>query len=179
VKALASRPAAVGSKPGIVRGRGFAQHRYVHGTFPGVGAAWAAWVCDVEVDTASGAVRVLKVTVGYDCGLMVNPAGVHHQIHGNVIQSVSRVLKECVAFDRNGVKSREWGAYPIIPFSEIPEIDVLVMPAHDHPPLGVGESASVPSAAAIANAIFDATGVRLREVPFTPARMRAGLAAKA
>jgi nicotinate dehydrogenase subunit B len=104
---------------------------------------------------------------------------VYHQIHGNVIQSVSRVLKECVTFDHRGVTSREWGGYPIIPFSEIPEIDVLVMPADDHPPLGVGESASVPSAAAIANAIFSATGVRLREVPFTPARLRAALAAKA
>jgi nicotinate dehydrogenase subunit B len=189
VKALASRagwragvspqPQAAGGKSGVVRGRGFAQHQYVHGTFPGVGSAWAAWVCDVEVDTASGVVRVLKVTVGYDCGLMVNPAGVYHQIHGNVIQSVSRVLKECVTFDHRGVTSREWGGYPIIPFSEIPEIDVLVMPADDHPPLGVGESASVPSAAAIANAIFSATGVRLREVPFTPARLRAALAAKA
>jgi nicotinate dehydrogenase subunit B len=164
---------------GVVRGRGFAQHQYVHGTFPGVGAAWCAWVCDVEVDLQSGNVRVTKVWVGYDCGLMVNPAGVHHQIHGNVIQSVSRTLKESVRFDERGVVSREWGSYPILSFLEVPEIDVLVMPAEDRPPLGVGESASVPSAAAIANAIFNATGVRLREAPFTPERVRAGLAAQA
>jgi CO/xanthine dehydrogenase Mo-binding subunit len=189
VDALAQRagwtkgPAARGARTlptaGVVRGRGFAQHQYVHGTFPGVGAAWCAWVCDVEVDVGTGKVRVVKVWVGYDCGLMINPAGVHHQIHGNVIQSVSRVLKEQVRFDRQGVVSREWGSYPILSFLEVPAIDVLVMPAADHPPLGVGESASVPSAAAIANAIFDATGVRLREVPFTPDRIKAGLAARA
>jgi nicotinate dehydrogenase subunit B len=189
VKALAERaawlerpaPAPGARSPaasGVLRGRGFAQHRYVHGTFPGVGAAWCAWICDVEVDAATGEVRVAKVWVGYDCGLMINPAGVHHQIHGNVIQSVSRALKEQVSFDRQGVVSREWGSYPILSFLEVPEIDVLVMPAEDHPPLGVGESASVPSAAAIANAIFDATGVRMREAPFTPARLKAGLAAR-
>jgi CO/xanthine dehydrogenase Mo-binding subunit len=191
VKALAQRagwvegasphPAVAQALPasGVLRGRGFAQHQYVHGSFPGTGAAWCAWVCDVEVDVETGKVRVTKVWVGYDCGLMINPAGVHHQIHGNVIQSVSRVLKERVAFDRNGVTSREWGAYPILSFLEVPEIDVLVMPAEDHPPLGVGESASVPSAAAVANAIFHATGVRLREAPFTPERVRAALAARA
>jgi nicotinate dehydrogenase subunit B len=102
--------------------------------------------------------------VGLDC-----------QIHGNVIQSTSRVLMEEVSFDRNAVTSREWGAYPIITFPDIPRIDVLMLPRQDQPPLGVGESASVPSAAAIANAIFDATGVRFRELPFTPERILAGL----
>jgi nicotinate dehydrogenase subunit B len=82
---------------------------------------------------------------------------------------------EEVSFDRNSVTSREWGAYPIIKFPEIPRIDVLMLPRQDQPPLGVGESASVPSAAAIANAIFDATGVRFRELPFTPERILAGL----
>src|SRR5713226_5651563 len=106
---------------------------------------------------------------------MINPDGVRHQIHGNVIQSTSRVLMEQVSFDRNAVTSREWGAYPIITFPDIPRIDVLMLPRQDQPPLGVGESASVPSAAAIANAIFDATGVRFRELPFTPERILAGL----
>ena len=106
---------------------------------------------------------------------MINPDGVRHQIHGNVIQSTSRALMEQVSFDRNTVTSREWGAYPIIKFPDIPEIDVLMLPRQDQPPLGVGESASVPSAAAIANAIFDATGVRFREPPFTPERILAGL----
>lgn len=159
------------ARPHIRLGRGFAQHQYVHGTFPGVGSAYCAWVCEVEVDTRTGAVRVAKVWVGYDCGMVINPAGVRHQIHGNVIQSVSRALMEQVAFDANGVVSREWGSYPIARFGDVPEIDVLIMPAQDRPPLGAGESASVPSAAAIANAIFDATGARLRQAPFDPARV--------
>ena len=106
---------------------------------------------------------------------MINPDGVRHQIHGNVIQSTSRALMEEVSFDRNSVTAREWGAYPIIKFPDVPKIDVLMLPRQDQPPLGVGESASVPSAAAIANAIFDATGVRFRELPFTPERILRGL----
>ncbi|WP_425570279.1 molybdopterin cofactor-binding domain-containing protein [Pigmentiphaga soli] len=161
----------------LLRGRGFAQHQYVHGSYPGTGAAWCAWACEVEVDTETGKIAVRKVWVGYDCGQVINPDGVRHQIHGNVIQSCSRVLKERVLFDAQGVASVEWGAYPILSFTEIPEIDVLIMPANGNPPLGAGESASVPSAAAIANAVYDAAGIRLREVPFTPDRVLAALAA--
>src|SRR5437879_8768077 len=106
---------------------------------------------------------------------MINPEGVRHQIHGNVIQSTSRALMEEVSFDRNSVTAREWGAYPIIKFPDVPKIDVLMLPGQDQPPLGVGESATVPSAAAIADAIFDATGVRFRELPFTPERILRGL----
>ena len=124
---------------------------------------------------ATGDVSVTRVVAGQDSGLMINPDGVRHQIHGNVIQSTSRALMEEVSFDRNSVTSREWGAYPIITFPDIPKIDVLMLPRQDQPPLGVGESASVPSAAAIANAIFDATGVRFRELPFTPERILRGL----
>ncbi|MCL8382158.1 molybdopterin cofactor-binding domain-containing protein [Xanthobacter aminoxidans] len=163
----------------IVRGQGFAYALYVHSKFPGYGAAWSAWVADVEVNTATGDVAVKRVTVGQDSGLMINPAGIEHQIHGNVIQSTSRALKEQVTFDEQAVTSREWGAYPILTFPEVPVINVVLMPRPDDPPLGSGESASVPSAAAIANAIFDATGVRLREPPFTPDRVRAALAGEA
>jgi nicotinate dehydrogenase subunit B len=159
----------------IVRGRGFAYALYVHSKFPGFGAAWSAWIADVAVNKATGDVSVTRVVAGQDSGLMINPDGVRHQIHGNVIQSTSRALMEEVSFDRNAVTSREWGAYPIITFPNIPKIDVLMLPRQDQPPLGVGESASVPSAAAIANAIFDATGVRFRELPFTPERILAGL----
>ncbi len=162
---------------GVLKGRGFAYALYVHSKFPGYGAAWAAWVADVSVDPTTGEVAVTKVTVGHDAGLMINPAGVKHQIHGNVIQSTSRALKESVAFDAHGVTPTEWGGYPILTAPEVPEIDVVMVPRPDQPPLGVGESASAPSAAAIANAIFDATGVRLREPPFTPEKVRAGLAA--
>ena len=159
----------------IVRGRGFAYALYVHSKFPGYGAAWSAWIADVAVNKATGDVSVTRVVAGQDSGLMINPDGVRHQIHGNVIQSTSRALMEEVSFDRISVTAREWGAYPIIKFPEVPEIDVLMLPRQDQPPLGVGESASVPSAAAIANAIFDATGVRFRELPFTPERILRGL----
>jgi nicotinate dehydrogenase subunit B len=163
----------------VVRGRGFAYALYVHSKFPGYGAAWSAWIADVAVNKATGEVSVTRVVAGQDSGLMINPDGVRHQIHGNVIQSTSRALMEQVSFDRGTVTSREWGAYPIIKFPEVPKIDVLMLPRQDQPPLGVGESASVPSAAAIGNAIFDATGVRFREPPFTRERILAGLQGEA
>jgi nicotinate dehydrogenase subunit B len=183
VKAVAERaawtPRPVWKEPvaegDIVRGRGFAYALYVHSKFPGYGAAWSAWIADVAVNKATGDVSVIRVVAGQDSGLMINPDGVRHQIHGNVIQSTGRALMEEVSFDRASVTSREWGAYPIIKFPDIPNIDVLMLARQDQPPLGVGESASVPSAAAIANAIFDATGVRFRELPFTPERILAGL----
>ncbi|MBR0871994.1 molybdopterin-dependent oxidoreductase [Bradyrhizobium tropiciagri] len=159
----------------IVRGRGFAYALYVHSKFPGYGAAWSAWIADVAVNKATGDVSVTRVVAGQDSGLMINPEGVRHQIEGNVIQSTSRALMEEVSFERGAVTAREWGAYPIIKFPDLPKIDVLMLPRQDQPPLGVGESASVPSAAAIANAIYDATGVRFRELPFTPERILKGL----
>lgn len=159
----------------VVRGRGFAYALYVHGKFPGKPAAWSAWVADVAVNRTTGDVSVTRVVAGQDTGMMINPDGVRHQLQGNVIQSTSRTLMEEVSFDRAGVASREWGSYPIIRFPDLPKIDVLLLPRQNEEPLGAGESASVPSAAAIANAIFDATGVRFRELPFTPERILAGL----
>ncbi|MGI4857427.1 MAG: molybdopterin cofactor-binding domain-containing protein [Janthinobacterium lividum] len=161
----------------IVRGRGLSYARYVHSRFPGFGAAWAVWIVDIEVDRESGAIRVARVTLGQDTGTMINPDGVRHQIHGNVIQSLSRVLKESVRFTDGIVASREWGSYPILTFPEVPEIDVLLMPRQGEPPMGAGESASVPAPAAIANALFDATGVRFYAPPFTPETVRATLQA--
>ncbi|MBB1653456.1 molybdopterin cofactor-binding domain-containing protein [Delftia sp. UME58] len=163
----------------LVKGRGFAYARYYHSKFPGYGAAWATWICDVTVDRETGVIKVDKVFVAHDCGEMVNPAGVRHQVHGNIIQSTSRVLKEYVTFDSKGVTSLDWGGYPILRFDELPEIDVQLVERPGEDPMGAGESASVPSAAAVSNAVFDATGVRLREVPFTPARVLAALNAKA
>lgn len=161
---------------GLLYGRGVAYARYVHSKFPGFGAAWSAWVIDLVVDTETGKVKVERVVVGQDTGMMVNPDGVRHQLEGNVIQSLSRVFKEQVKFDEKGVVDHEWGAYPIINFTEIPPIEMVLMQRQSEPPMGAGESSSVPSAAAVANAIFDATGVRFREVPFTPQRVLAGLA---
>ncbi|OBY84641.1 molybdopterin cofactor-binding domain-containing protein [Delftia sp. JD2] len=163
----------------LVKGRGFAYARYYHSKFPGYGAAWATWICDVTVDRETGVIKVDKVFVAHDCGEMVNPAGVRHQVHGNIIQSTSRVLKEYVTFDNKGVTSLDWGGYPILRFDELPEIDVQLVERPGEDPMGAGESASVPSAAAVSNAVFDATGVRLREVPFTPARVLAALKAQA
>ncbi|MDS0792034.1 molybdopterin-dependent oxidoreductase [Burkholderia pseudomultivorans] len=159
----------------VVRGRGIAYARYVHSRFPGFGAAWSAWIVDVSVDRVSGELRVERVTVGQDTGTMINPDGVRHQIHGNVIQVLSRTLKERVRFADGKVASREWASYPILTFDEVPEVDVVLMPRQGEPPLGAGESASVPGPAALANALFDATGVRFYAPPFTPETIRAGL----
>lgn len=159
----------------VFRGQGFAYARYVHGPFPGTAAAWSAWVAEVEVNIRSGEVSVTRVVAGQDSGLVINPAGVTHQVHGNVVQSVSRTLMEEVPFQDNELVAREWGAYPILTFPDVPVVQVVMVPRPEEPPLGAGESASVPSAAAIANAIFDATGVRLRAPPFTPARVREAL----
>ncbi|CAN5673156.1 molybdopterin-dependent oxidoreductase [soil metagenome] len=186
----------------ILFGQGFAYARYVHSKWPGFGAAWAAWVADVEVNRKTGEVHVRRVVVGHDAGLTINPAGVEHQVHGNVIQTTSRALMEEVRFapqqhpsqqtPQHGselrvgerlpgvlpsgvVASREWGTYPILNFRQVPVIEVMQMARPGEPPLGAGESSSVPGTAAIANAIFDATGVRFRSPPFTPEVIRAGL----
>ncbi|ALS61784.1 xanthine dehydrogenase family protein molybdopterin-binding subunit [Pandoraea norimbergensis] len=159
-----------------VRGRGVAYARYVHSRFPGFGAAWSAWIADVLVDRVTGEVRVERVTVGQDTGTMINPDGVRHQLHGNVVQVLSRSLKERVRFVDGRVASREWGSYPILTFAELPALDVVLMPRQGEPPMGAGESASVPGPAALANAIYDATGVRIVVPPFTPETVRAALA---
>lgn len=155
----------------VVTGRGFAYARYFHSKFPGFGAAWAAWVCDLSVNRKTGQIKIDKIFVAHDCGRMINPAGVKHQVHGNIIQSTSRVLKEFVTFDGAGTTSLEWGGYPILRFDELPQVDIQLLDYPDEPPMGAGESASVPSAAAVGNALFDALGVRMREVPFTPERV--------
>ena len=161
----------------ILKGQGFAYARYIHSKFPGFGAAWAAWVADVEVNQRTGEVHVRRIVVGHDAGLMVNPAGVQHQVHGNVLQTTSRALKERVEVSpQTGVTlNREWGSYPILSFREVPVVEVMLMPRPGEAPLGAGESSSVPGTAAIANAIFDATGVRLRAPPFTPEVVREAL----
>ncbi len=168
-------PGSLGGEGALRYGRGMAYAVYVHGPFPGTAAAWSAWVTDVTVNAETGEVAVTRVVAGQDTGMMVNPAGVRQQIHGNVIQATSRALLEQVQFSTTAVTSKEWGGYPILAFPQVPAVEVVLMPRQDLPPLGAGESASIPSAAAIANAIFDATGVRLRELPFTPERVRAAL----
>lgn len=154
-----------------LHGRGFAWARYIHSQFPGFGAAWAAWVCDLRVNRKTGEIRLDKIFVCHDCGQMVNPDGVRHQVHGNIIQCASRVLKEFVTFDASGTTSLEWGSYPLLRFDELPDVEIALLDYPDEPAMGAGESASVPGAAAIANALFDATGLRFRAPPFTPERV--------
>lgn len=140
-------------------------------------SAYVALVVQVRVERRSGTVRVERAYVAHDCGLIVNPDGLRNQIEGNVIQAVSRALLEEVQFDRSGVKSVDWRGYPIMHFSDVPdEIGISLISRPDQPALGAGEPAGCPVFAAVANAIFDATGARLRSVPFTPARVRAALA---
>jgi len=170
-------PQQMGATGDVLHGRGVAYARYVHGQWPGVAAAWSAWIADVDVDRNTGEVHVKRVVVGQDAGLTINPAGVRHQVQGNVIQTTSRALRERVRIDpaTSVVSGREWGSYPILSFREVPVIEVVTMPRPGEPPLGVGESASVPGTAAIANAIFDATGIRFRQPPFTAEVVRAAL----
>ncbi len=154
---------------GIAEGRGLAFARYENDQ------AIVACVAFVTVDTASGAVRVKRVVVAHDCGLIINPDGVRNQIEGNVIQSLSRALKEEVQFDQMRVTSVDWETYPILKFSEVPEVEIVLIDRPDQPALGAGEPSQVTTAAAVANAIFDATGARVRQIPFTPERIKLAL----
>jgi nicotinate dehydrogenase subunit B len=141
-------------------GRGIAFVQY-EGT-----EAYVAAVVDVDVDQAQHRIRVTHVCVAHDCGLIINPDGLRNQIEGNVIQGISRTLKEQVTFDRSRVTSLNWRTYPILTFVEVPEsIDVELIDHPESPSVGAGEASTSPIPAAIANAVFDATGRRLRDVP--------------
>ena len=145
---------------GGTRGRGVAFVQY-DGT-----EAYVAAVVDIDVDQSQHKVHVTRVCVAHDCGLIVNPDGLRNQIEGNVIQGISRALKEQVTFDRSRVTSLNWRTYPILTFAEVPEsIDIELIDHPELPSVGAGEAATSPIAPAIANAIFDATGKRLRDVP--------------
>jgi CO/xanthine dehydrogenase Mo-binding subunit len=136
---------------------------------------YAAAVADVEVNKSTGSVLVKRITLAHDCGLMVNPDGVKNQVEGNIVQGVSRALLEEVRFNADGVTSLDWASYPILKFSQVPEVDTVLINRPDVEPLGAGELATVPVPAAIASAIFDAVGAKLREAPFTPNRVLAAM----
>lgn len=158
------------SNSSVAQGRGIALTRR--------SGAYVTAAVDIEVNKASGQIVVRRIVCAHDCGLIVNPDGVKNQIEGNVIQGVSRSLYEEVGFDANGVTSLDWASYPILKFTDLPELEVVLINRPEIAPLGAGEPATIPLAAAIGNAFFDATGVRLYEGPFTPKRVLAALQGK-
>jgi nicotinate dehydrogenase subunit B len=162
---------------GVLTGRGVALTEY--GVTPQTGTTWVAAVADVEVDPNNGRVRVPRIVVAHDCGLIVNPDGVRNQIEGNVLQGLSRALLEEVTWDASGVTSTDWRSYPILTFTDVPDVDVVLIDRPDVRSSGAGEAACIPLGAVISNAIFDATGVRMRRVPFTDDRVRAALSQRA
>ena len=133
---------------------------------------YIAAVAEVEVKRSTGDIRVTRFYVAHDCGQIINPDGIRNQIEGNVIQTVSRTLKEELKFNRSTVTSLDWVSYPILTFPEVPEIvmDLIDRPAEK--PWGVGEPSAAVVPSAISNAVFDATGARLRSVPYTPGKVR-------
>ena len=119
-----------------------------------------------------GAVRVSRFYVTHDCGQIINPDGLKNQIEGNVIQTVSRTLIEDLEFDRSAVTSVDWVTYPILTFPQVPDIVIELIDRPSEKPWGAGEPSTAVTPSAISNAIFDATGVRMRSVPFTPEKVK-------
>jgi nicotinate dehydrogenase subunit B len=158
-----------GAKAENGRGRGVAFSRYE------TVKAYVAMIVDVFVDRATGVVHVEKVTAAVDAGQTVNSDGLINQIEGGIIQGTSWTLKEQVKFDKERIQTRDWASYPILTFNEVPAVDVVVIDHPELPSLGAGEASQGPTPAAIANAIRHATGARLRDLPFTPDKVKAAL----
>ena len=149
------------------RGRGIAFARYKN-----LGC-YVAVIVEVE---AENEVRVKRAYAAVDAGQVINPDGIINQTEGGIIQTVSWTLKEQINFDRERVTTRTWDDYPILTFGESPAVDVVLVNRPDQPPLGAGEGAQGPTGAAVANAVFNALGVRLRDMPLTRDRLIAALA---
>jgi CO/xanthine dehydrogenase Mo-binding subunit len=143
-------------QPGVGYGLGFGRYKNT--------GAYCAVVAEIE---GAEDISVKRLTIAVDVGEVINPDGVINQIEGGAIQATSWVLKERVRFDRQRITSNTWGAYPILRFSEVPEVSVELIARPDSDPLGAGEAAHGPVTAAIANAVFDALGVRVRNLPIT------------
>jgi nicotinate dehydrogenase subunit B len=158
-----------GMKGDGTRGRGISFVRYE------TVKTYIALVADIVVDRASGVIRVERITAAADAGLIVTPDGISNQIEGAIIQGTSWPLKESVRFDRERIISRDWASYPILTFPEVPEIDIALLNRPNLPSLGAGEAALPPLPAAIANAFFNATGKRLRDLPFGSDCIKAAL----
>jgi CO/xanthine dehydrogenase Mo-binding subunit len=174
-KAVIEKVAAMANwKPGDkgdgTRGRGLGFSKYKN-----LGC-YVACIADVEIDRASGAVRVPRVWAAVDSGLVINPDGLSAQIEGGVVQSVSWTLMEEVRFDKTGILSRDWESYPILRMPQAPKVEVELINRINERPLGSGEGSQGPAVAAVANAFAHATGKRIRDLPFHPARVKAALA---
>jgi CO/xanthine dehydrogenase Mo-binding subunit len=150
-------------------GRGVAYVRYE------LARTYVGAVADVEVDRNSGEIRVTHFFVVQDCGQVINPDGVRAQLEGNIIQTVSRTLKERVTFDRSRVTSVDWASYPILTFPEVPEIHMDLIDRPTEKPWGAGEPSAAVVSAAISNAVYNAIGTRLRSVPFTADKVKAAI----
>jgi nicotinate dehydrogenase subunit B len=162
-----AKPHDPGARIATGRGLAFVKYELVR-TYVGV-------VADVEVDRTTGEIRVKRFFVVQDCGQIINPDGVKNQIEGNIVQTVSRTLMEQVTFNRSRVTSLDWGSYRIIGFPEVPDVVIDLIDRPHEKPWGSGEPSASVVPAAISNAIFSATGVRLRSVPFTPDKVKAAM----
>ena len=151
-------------------GRGMAYMRYKQAE------NYVALGITVAVNKATGKIVVRRVVCAHDCGLVVNPDGLRNQVEGNILQTLSRTLHEEVTFDKARVTSVDWASYPLLTFPDAPTVQVALVDRPEQPSYGAGEASSAPVAAALANAVFDATGIRLRSVPFTTERVKAALA---
>jgi len=141
---------------------------------------YVATIAEVEVNRGTGALRVKKFVCAHDCGLIINPDGLKGTISANLMHSMSRATKEEVKFNTTQVTSVDWATYPVVRASDVPEqVDIILINHPELPAGGAGEPSSRPTAGAIANAIFDATGARVRQAPLTPARIKAAITAKA
>jgi CO/xanthine dehydrogenase Mo-binding subunit len=166
-------PAANLRTSGVARGRGIACVLYEGDN------GYCAMVADVEVDRATGRVAVKRLVIAHDCGPISNPDGVRNQIEGGALQGMSRALGEEVTWDARQVTSIDWRTYHSLPLGiEVPSIECVLLNREEGDAMGAGETSITLSAAAIGNAIFDATGVRIREAPLTPGRVRAVLTAR-
>ena len=155
----------------VVKGRGIAYMRY-NNTI-----TYVAAVAEVEVTKSTGAIKVTRICMAHDCGEMVNPDGVANQVEGGILQTVSRTLMENVTWDRTKVTSVDWATYPISRFPDMPKVEIALLDRPGAAAWGAGEPAPCAIPGAIANAVFDATGVRLRSLPFTPDKVKTALAA--
>ncbi len=145
---------------GVGRGIGFGQYKNV--------LAYFSVIVDLTVDRSTGEISILQATAATDCGTIVSPDGVSNQLEGGCVQAASWTLKEAVQLKPDGIVSEDWETYPVLRFSDSFPIETILLDRPDQPPLGVGETAQGPMAAAIGNAVFSATGHRLRDLPLSP-----------